>query len=127
MQKYYNILGLDKNCSQKDIRSAYKKYALKYHPDKNNNDQIHVKKFIDISNAYEILSDKKKRKEYDLTGDINHYDFSSPLDIFTKIFNNNIDDNFEIHLDELSNKPEVCLYLNVFMNIHPDEKKVKNI
>jgi DnaJ-class molecular chaperone len=58
----YSILEVKQNSTLNDIKKAYKKLALKYHPDKTNNDS--ASKFIEISNAYNILSDENKRKEY---------------------------------------------------------------
>jgi DnaJ-class molecular chaperone len=58
----YSILEVKQNSTINDIKKAYKKLALKYHPDKTNNDS--TSKFIEISNAYNILSDENKRKEY---------------------------------------------------------------
>jgi DnaJ-class molecular chaperone len=58
----YSILEVEQNSTLNDIKKAYKKLALKYHPDKTNNDS--TSKFIEISNAYNILSDENKRKEY---------------------------------------------------------------
>ena len=58
----YSILEVKQNSTINDIKKAYKKLALKYHPDKTNNDS--TTKFIEISNAYNILSDENKRKEY---------------------------------------------------------------
>ena len=58
----YSILEVKENSSLNDIKKAYKKLALKYHPDKTNNDSS--SKFIEISNAYNILYDENKRKEY---------------------------------------------------------------
>ena len=65
---YYKILELDKSASQNDIKKAYRKLALKYHPDKNPNDKEAEKKFKDISEAYEVLGDPEKRKKYDNLG-----------------------------------------------------------
>lgn len=62
---YYKILGVDKNASQDDIKKAYKKLALKYHPDRNPNDKSAEAKFKEASEAYEVLGDESKRKEYD--------------------------------------------------------------
>ena len=62
---YYKILGVDKNASDKDIKSAYRKLAMKYHPDKNKGDKNAEERFKEISEAYDTLSDKSKREQYD--------------------------------------------------------------
>ncbi len=76
---YYEILGLDKNSSQDEIKSAYRKLAKKYHPDANHGDQKAEEKFKDISEAYEVLGNKEKRHKYDTFGSQggfqNGYDF----------------------------------------------------
>jgi len=68
MADYYNILGVPSNASQDDIKKAYRKNALKYHPDRNPGDAQAEKQFKSISEAYEILSDDNKRKIYDQYG-----------------------------------------------------------
>jgi len=65
---YYKILGLDKNASVEDIRKAYRKLARKHHPDLNPNDKEAHKKFQQINEANEVLSDPAKRKKYDQYG-----------------------------------------------------------
>ncbi|XP_011310004.1 protein tumorous imaginal discs, mitochondrial isoform X1 [Fopius arisanus] len=65
---YYEILGVSKNSAAKDIKKAYYQLAKKYHPDTNKNDPNASKKFQEVSEAYEILSDEAKRKEYDTWG-----------------------------------------------------------
>ncbi len=65
---YYKILGVERNAAEKDIKSAYRKLARKYHPDVNPNDKSSEEKFKDISEAYEVLSDKDKRQKYDQFG-----------------------------------------------------------
>lgn len=62
---YYEILGVAKNASAKDIKKAYYQLAKKYHPDTNKNDKDAQKKFQEVSEAYEILSDDSKRRQYD--------------------------------------------------------------
>ncbi|XP_049291523.1 protein tumorous imaginal discs, mitochondrial isoform X1 [Anopheles funestus] len=65
---YYNTLGVTKNASPKEIKKAYYKLAKKYHPDTNKDDPNAGKKFQEVSEAYEILSDETKRREYDTFG-----------------------------------------------------------
>lgn len=71
---YYKILGVDKNSSSKEIKSAYRKLAKKYHPDLNGGDTKAQEKFKEINEAYEVLSDKDKKAKYDAFG--SSYDFS---------------------------------------------------
>ena len=65
---YYKILGVDNNATEKEIKSAYRKLARKYHPDLNPNDKDAKKKFQEINEANEVLSDPEKRKKYDQYG-----------------------------------------------------------
>ncbi|XP_014278288.1 protein tumorous imaginal discs, mitochondrial isoform X1 [Halyomorpha halys] len=65
---YYEILGISRNSSSKDIKKAYYQLAKKYHPDTNKNDPNAAKKFQEVSEAYEVLSDENKRKQYDQWG-----------------------------------------------------------
>lgn len=67
-QDYYATLGIDKSASEDDIKKAYKTLAKKYHPDLNPGDATAEQKFKDINEAYEILSDKEKRQQYDMYG-----------------------------------------------------------
>lgn len=68
MSDYYETLGLSRNATQDDIKKAYRKSALKHHPDRNPGDPQSEKRFKEISEAYEILSDEKKRQIYDQYG-----------------------------------------------------------
>lgn len=65
---YYKILGVPKNASEKDIKSAYRKLARKYHPDMNPGDKSAEDKFKEVNEAYEVLSDPEKRKLYEQFG-----------------------------------------------------------
>jgi DnaJ family protein B protein 4 len=71
VKDYYGILGINKSANDKDIKKAYRKLAVKWHPDKNqgDNEELAKQKFQDISEAYEVLSDKEKRKVYDTYGE----------------------------------------------------------
>lgn len=65
---YYKILGVKKDASQDDIKKAYRKLAVKHHPDKNPNDKQAEEKFKNISEAYEVLKDPETREKYDRLG-----------------------------------------------------------
>ncbi|HEX78719.1 MAG TPA: DnaJ domain-containing protein, partial [Dehalococcoidia bacterium] len=76
---YYSTLGVSRNASEKEIKQAFRRLARKHHPDVNPGDAAAEKKFKQISEAYEVLSDKEKRKKYDQFGDNWQY-----ADQFTK-------------------------------------------
>ncbi len=65
---FYDILGVSKNSSDVDIKKAYRKQAMKYHPDKNKGDASAEKKFKEVNEAYQTLSDPGKKKQYDTFG-----------------------------------------------------------
>jgi curved DNA-binding protein len=67
-EDYYQILGVKKSASGEEIKKAYRKLAMKYHPDHAKGDKASEEKFKKISEAYAVLSDKEKRKEYDTFG-----------------------------------------------------------
>lgn len=71
---YYKILEVDKSSSQDDIKKSFRKLAKKYHPDLHPNDDKAQEKFKEINEAYEVLGDEKKRKQYDQFG---QYGFSN--------------------------------------------------
>ena len=65
---YYEILGVDRKASQDEIKRAYRKLAMKYHPDRNPDDKVAEEKFKEINEAYQVLSDAEKRSHYDRFG-----------------------------------------------------------
>lgn len=89
-KSFYNKLGIDPSSSKAEIKKAYRTLSMKYHPDKNNNTDESKKKFQEINEAYETLSDDEKRKQYDnpMSGhNIFHSNHAPhPNDIFSHIF-----------------------------------------
>ncbi|MDC3035797.1 molecular chaperone DnaJ [Candidatus Pelagibacter sp.] len=65
---YYDVLGVNKNASSEELKSAYRKLAVKFHPDKNPGDKVAEEKFKEASEAYGVLSDKSKKENYDNFG-----------------------------------------------------------
>lgn len=65
---FYSVLGVSKTASEKEIKKAYKKLAMQYHPDKNPDDAVAEAKFKEIKEAYEVLTNKEKRQQYDQFG-----------------------------------------------------------
>lgn len=68
VEDYYKTLGVDKNVSEEELKKAYRKLAMQYHPDRNPNNKEAAEKFQQIAAAYEVLSDKQKRANYDSYG-----------------------------------------------------------
>ena len=79
---YYETLGVKKDVTPTEIKKKYRKLALKYHPDKNEGDKQAEEKFKEISEAYAVLSDPEKRKQYDLYGSNGFHQRYSQEDIF---------------------------------------------
>lgn len=100
---YYDILGVSRSATQDEIKKAYRKLAVKYHPDKNPGDKEAEDKFKEVSEAYEVLGDEDKRKQYDQFG---HDAFTNkqgapgggpagdPFDIFSQVFGGSMFDEF---------------------------------
>jgi len=79
---YYKALGVDKNSSPDDIKKAFRKLAVKYHPDRNPDNKAAEDKFKEINEAYAVLSDPKKKEEYDTFGSNGFHKQYSQEDIF---------------------------------------------
>ncbi|MGC1404771.1 MAG: DnaJ C-terminal domain-containing protein [Thermodesulfobacteriota bacterium] len=81
-KEYYKTLGVEKKASEEEIKKAYRKLAMKYHPDRNKGDKKAEDKFKELSEAYAVLSDKEKRKQYDTVGSAGFQQRYSQEDIF---------------------------------------------
>lgn len=91
-KNYYDILGVDKSATQEDIKKAYRKKAIKFHPDKNPDNPEAEVKFKELSEAYEILSDDTKKNNYDRygtaepSGNFGGFDFNDIFGSFSDSF-----------------------------------------
>src|SRR3989338_3982200 len=79
---YYQVLGVSRNAIPAEIKSAYRRLALRYHPDKNTGDKAAEEKFKEVSEAYEVLYDTDKRAQYDRYG----HDLRHPANPFGDLF-----------------------------------------
>jgi molecular chaperone DnaJ len=90
---YYEVLGVSRDCSPDELKRAYRKLAMQYHPDRNNGDKGAEERFKEIGEAYAVLSDPQKRQQYDTFGhttqgvpqDFN-FTFDSAFDLFDMFF-----------------------------------------
>ncbi len=82
MQNYYETLGIPKTATEAEIKKAYRKLAMQYHPDRNQGDKTAEEKFKQINEAYAVLSDTAKRQQYDTYGDQRFHQQYSSEDIF---------------------------------------------
>jgi DnaJ-class molecular chaperone len=115
---YYEILGIEKNATNQEIRKAYKKLVIKCHPDKNiDNKEKAEEVFKKITEAYSVLSDSDKRKRYDLYGTTENSSQINYMEVFTNFMNNFVENNQEIINDikNCDNMKEVQIKLGIYL------------
>jgi len=117
---YYEILGVDKNASQEDIKKSYRKLSMKYHPDKTQGDKNLEDKFKEVNEAYSVLSNLEKRREYDnpvrFSGLNNHngFDHTNIREVFNRFNHFNFGDikyNRNMHFGR--RRPQIVRILNI--------------
>src|SRR5690606_21887852 len=87
MPDYYALLGVERHADAGDIKAAYRRLALKYHPDRNPGDKAAEDKFKQINEAYAVLSDEEKRARYDRYGSVGDMPMGMDIfDIFASVF-----------------------------------------
>ena len=127
---YYSILNIDKNATEDDIKKSYKKLALQYHPDKNQGDAEACEKFKVIAEAYSVLINPDKRRQYDMMGSVDdNFGMEDPFSVFNDIFKQHIntfmnmkyDDNVNIGniFSNISGMPESSFpFGNIHVRVH---------
>ena len=134
---YYNILGLDSNSTQNEIKKAFRKMSLDCHPDRNNNSSEKTTLFKKINEAYEILSDENKRKEYDNSlkmfniGNLNNIENILKSELFSNLFGNlnDFDNIFNQNIPIIDKTIEISLeqsYSGISIPIIIDKWRLEN-
>ena len=85
VKDYYSILGVPRGSTEEDIKKAFRKNAMNYHPDRNKDNPSAEEKFKEINEAYAVLSDKEKRSQYDRFGSDGFHKRFSREDIFLSL------------------------------------------
>jgi len=91
---YYEVLGVQRDCTPEQLKASYRKLAMEFHPDRNNGDKAAEEKFKEVGEAYSVLSDPQKRQRYDAFGhvadgaqpDFGNFSFDSAFDLFDMFF-----------------------------------------
>ena len=120
---YYQILNCDKNDSIDKIKKNYRKLALQYHPDKNPNGEEEFKK---IAEAYEVLSDPKRRKKYDTYGVYHFNNEINPFQTFREVFiemPEEVTDALKNIIKNISNSREYIILKMIYNSLPNNTKK----
>lgn len=127
---YYKILGVDKDATDEEIKKAYRKLAMKYHPDRNSGNKNAEEKFKQINEAYSVLSDPSKKQEYEFSGGSGNFNFEHndvDLNDIINAFRNS--HSHYSHFDDLfGNRKRQALYrieLNFWEAVFGTKKLIK--
>lgn len=102
MRDYYEVLGVSKSSNADEIKKSYRKLALKYHPDRNQGSADAESKFKEISEAYAVLSDPEKKRQYDMVGSSGFHQRYSQEDIFRNTDYGSVFEEFDLGGDIFS-------------------------
>lgn len=115
-KQYYSVLGVDKKASEDEIKKAYRKKAMQYHPDKNDGDRKAEDRFKEISEAYEVLSDPGKRSQYDKYGSSGRdrsFGGQGPFSSMGDFFHGDVSDLFNEGVRRRRVDPDIRLRINI--------------
>lgn len=126
-KNYYEILEVSRNSSQEEIKKSYKKLALKYHPDKNKDNEETTNKFKEIAEAYDTLGDEQKRKTYNLYGSSENNFAEDPFSMFNDIFSSHMSNFMNMNYEQDINLNDILGNLSSFSNSNINIPMMPNI
>jgi DnaJ-class molecular chaperone len=126
-KNYYEILEVSRNASPEEIKKSYKKLALKYHPDKNKDNEEATNKFKEIAEAYDTLGDEQKRKTYDLYGSSDNNFAEDPFSMFNDIFATHMSNFMNMNYEQDINLNDILSNLSGFSNSNINIPMMPNI
>ena len=126
-KNYYEILEVSRNASQEEIKKSYKKLALKYHPDKNKDNEEATNKFKEIAEAYDTLGDEQKRKTYNLYGSSENNFAEDPFSMFNDIFASHMSNFMNMNYEQDINLNDILGNLSGFSNSNINIPMMPNI
>lgn len=128
----YEVLQVPKNADTNEIKKAYHRFALRYHPDKNPGDVDAQRKFVEVSEAYQVLIDGARRDHYDMTGMTDEsMSFAPAEDLFKNFFDDLADSGFfmfdEGAIEHLFEGPEIKIAISTFAHIPRTEYVMQHL
>ena len=126
-KNYYEILEVSRDSSQEEIKKSYKKLALKYHPDKNKDNEEKKNKFKEIAEAYDTLGDEQKRKTYNLYGSSEINFAEDPFSMFNDIFSSHMSNFMNMNYEQDINLNDILGNLSGFSNSNINIPMMPNI